>query len=101
MWRLTIHSSRRHFAARLNSGVRLHMKSARILTVLLSALFLQGCCHMLGMAYFGSCKKPSGAEQRAAERCIEQGHLARNRAYVQCMAELGYDIPVDPSATEN
>lgn len=55
---------------------------------------------MLGMAYMGSCKKPSGVERRAAERCIEQGHKARNSAYVQCMAELGYDIPVDPSAPE-
>ena len=55
---------------------------------------------MLGMANMGSCKKPSGAEIHPAERCSKLGHKARNSAYAQCMAELGYDLPVDPSASE-
>lgn len=74
------------------------MKRTRLLIIPLAALLLQGCCHMLGMTYLGVCRKPSGAERRAAEHCIAHGHAPRDADYVRCMAGFGHDVPADPSS---
>ena len=61
---------------------------------------LSSCCSGLGMAYMGSCVKPSRVQVEAGQTCAEPGMLTRDAKYVRCMDELGIEVHEDPSATQ-
>lgn len=64
-----------------------------------SILLLNSCCSGLGMAYIGSCAKPSHSELEAGRHCAEPGMVTRDARYVKCMKDQGFDVEEDPAAT--